>query len=64
MHDMNDSIIPEPSRNSLILRAKQLGWTYIHTNDHGKLVGTPPPPADNHELIEITRDVLMEGRQP
>ena len=31
------------------------GWTYLHYNKNGKLIGVAPPPADNHEFVEVPK---------
>ncbi len=56
--DKEDAVMPSPSFNSLRLRARGLGWSYIQVNTAGKLVGIPPSPANNHDLIEITAAAL------
>ena len=56
--DDNDSAMPSPELNALRIRARQLGWSYIQVNAAGKLVGIPPSPASNHDLIEIKSDLL------
>ena len=53
-----DMAMPSPEYNALRNQADQLGWSYIRINADGKLVGLPPPPANNQDLIEITAAVL------
>ncbi len=56
-----DMAMPSPEHNALRNQADRLGWSYIRINAEGKLVGLPPPPANNQDLIEITAAVL-EGK--
>ena len=54
-------ILRKHLRYRLMTRAWAMGWTYLHINRKGLLVGVAPSPADNHEFLLITRKVLHNG---
>ncbi len=58
VNNKKDMAMPSPEHNALRNQADRLGWSYIRINAEGKLVGLPPPPANNQDLIEITAAVL------